>query len=165
MIDAVKPRAAKAKLAQSRAELVAAMGYEEVKSATNGAVSVVELPRSGTGAGASAVAARAGRSVVGRWWLRHPLNSALQLGQPLLERYAQRHPGKLVAYGAGAGALLWILKPWKLLSAATLVTVILRSSDISGMISGVVRKATGAAEDNLAASVPVNHPLPATTPS
>jgi hypothetical protein len=155
MIDPIKPLTAKAKLALSRAELVAATGYEEVKSATHDAVSVLELPRSAGSSSASAIGAKVGRSVAGRWWHRHPLSSVFQLGQPLLERYAQRHPGKLIAYGAGTGAMLWIVKPWKLLSAATVVTLIVRTSDISGIVSDVVKKATGAAEDNVASGVNV----------
>jgi len=155
MNDAVKPLTVKAKLALSRAELLAAMGYEEVHGAMGGTASVVELPRLEASSGASALAARAGRSVLGRWWHRHPLHGVVQLGQPLLERYARRHPGRLVAYGAGTGALIWVLKPWRLLSVATVVTLLFKSSDLSGMMSGVVTKMTGVAEGELA-SVPVD---------
>ena len=65
------------------------------------------------------------------------------LAQPLLQGYAQREPVKLIAYGAGTGALLWILKPWKLLSAATVVTLIFRGSDVAAMVSGLVQRANG----------------------
>ena len=145
MADAVTPGTAKAKLALSRAELVAAMGFAAVQSATEeDAVKVVELPRRESRSMASAVAATARESVLGRWWRRHPINSVFQLGEPLLAHYAQRHPGKLIAYGAGTGALLWILKPWKLLSVATVVTLLLKSSNVSGMISAVITKSSGA---------------------
>ena len=39
--------------------------------------------------------------------------------------YERKHPGKLVACGASAGVLLWGLKPWRLLSATTVVTLLL----------------------------------------
>lgn len=138
MIDAAKPLTAKAKLALSRAELLAAMGYEALDSATDGAATVAPLPKpASTSAGAS-IAAKVSQSFVGQWWHRHPLNSVVQLGQPFLESYADKHPGKLIAYGAGTGALLWVIKPWKLLSAATVVTLVLRSSNIAGMVASAV---------------------------
>jgi hypothetical protein len=141
MTDAVQPLTAKAKLALSRAELVAAMGYEALESATDGAPAVAPLPKPERHSAAASIAAKVSRSVVGQWWHRHPLNSVVQLGQPFLESYADKHPGKLIAYGAGTGALLWVLKPWKLLSAATVVTLVLRSSNIAGMVAGAVASA------------------------
>ena len=150
MIDSVEPLTAKAKLALSRAELLAAMGYEEVKNEANGVLAVAEVPEPQRRPTVATISAKISRSVVGRWWRRHPLSSVMQVGQPFLETYARRHPGKLVAIGASAGAVFWILKPWKLLSAATMVTLIFKSSDISGMISDIVRKQRPAGQENLA---------------
>ncbi|MEJ8859976.1 hypothetical protein WKW79_35885 [Variovorax robiniae] len=141
MTDAVSPLSAKAKLALSRAELLAAMGYEELHSAVDDGTTVVPLLHHDGRETASGLGAKLARSAVGRWWHRHPLSGALELGQPLLQDYAHRKPVTLVVYGAGAGALLWILKPWRLLSAATVATLILRNVDVAGMVSGLVRKA------------------------
>lgn len=95
-----------------------------------------------------------GHSVVGRWWRRHPVSSVAQLAQPFLESYAHKHPSKLIAYGAGTGALLYMLKPWKLLSAATVVALILKGSDISGMISDMTNlpKSNDAADETASSS-------------
>jgi len=165
LIDAVEPIDAKAKLALSRAELIAAMGYEEIRSETDGAMRVLELRRPAPASRTSAIGAALSRSTLGRWWHRNPLSGVVELGRPVLEHYAQRHPGKLVAYGAATGALLWVIKPWKLLSAATVVTLIFRSTDIAGMISDVVAKATGAAEDNVRALPRPRPPRPPGSPS
>ena len=142
-MDEMTPLSAKASLAVSRAELLAAMGYEAVaqtvNSAGDAAVQVIELPHDERTSAAAALGARLSRSLVGRWWRRQPISSVVQLGQPLLETYARRHPGKLVAFGAGAGVLLYVLKPWKLLSAATVVALIVKHSDVSGMISDLLQ--------------------------
>lgn len=133
------PFDAKAKLAASRAGLLAAMGYEQpgkdVHPMVSSAGTLVSIAPAGRTSAAAALSKKVGRSVVGRWWRRHPISSVVQIGQPFLESYARKHPAKLLAYGAGAGALLYVLKPWKLLSVATVVTLILKSSDVSGMIS------------------------------
>ncbi len=142
-MDEITPLRAKASLAESRAELLAAMGYEvveaNVKSAGDAALQMIAIPHNESTSAIVSLGARLGRSVVGRWWRRQPVSSAVQLGQPFLETYARRHPAKLVAFGAGAGVLLYVLKPWKLLSAATVATLILKSSDVSGMISGLLK--------------------------
>ena len=148
MIDTVEPLTAQAKLALSRAQLLGAMGFEEVKDAVDGSLSVVDLPRTGKRSAGASFGARVGRSVIGRWWRRQPLSSVVQLGQPFLETYAQRHPGRLIACGAGAGALLWLVKPWKLLSVATVVTLLLKSSDIAGVVSDLSAKATQSGQDS-----------------
>ena len=124
------------------------MGYEEVRSEVSGVLDMVELP--GTqkkSSSLSTIGGKVSRSIIGRWWRRHPLSSVMQVGQPFLESYAQKHPGKLIAYGAGTGALFWLLKPWKLLSLATVVALVFKSSDISEMIFDVVKKARPAEEE------------------
>jgi hypothetical protein len=44
-----------------------------------------------------------GRSVVQRWWQRHPAQAVGQLARPLLESYARKQPAKLMAIAAAAG--------------------------------------------------------------
>lgn len=70
-----------------------------------------------------------------RWWRRHPANAVVQLAQPLLQRYAKKQPGKLIAYAAGTGALLVIIKPWRLLSFTALVAAVLKTSDVADMVT------------------------------
>lgn len=126
------------KLALSRAELLEAMGYHEPTPSFG----------EGTPPGGAALPPQAGlpsrsaprrrRSVLARWWSRHPFHSVAELGRPFLEDMAQKQPGKLMAYGAGTGALLMIIKPWKLLSVATLLSLALRTSNLSGLIAGAL---------------------------
>lgn len=154
MNDSVNPTTAKAKLALSRTALLGAMGYERAKEAVedtqmSGTVRAIHTP-----ARPSALRSRISQSVLGRWWQRHPMSSVVELGQPFLQHYAQRNPGKLIAYGAGTGALLWIIKPWKLLSLATVLTLIVKSSDVSGMFSDLMRNAGPVESGNAPAASP-----------
>ena len=59
------------------------------------------------------------------------------------KKYAKKHPGKLVVYSAGAGVLLWVLEPWRLLSATTVVTLLLSNTDVAGLLSGAIKKISG----------------------
>jgi hypothetical protein len=70
-----------------------------------------------------------------RWWRRHPANAVVQLGRPVLARYARRQPAKLMAYAAGTGALLVILRPWRLLSVTALAAAVFKTSDVADMVT------------------------------
>lgn len=128
------PLTPKQKLALSRAELLEAMGYHDMAPSDAAAPQLVSTrePRGGTPAPRPTTR----RGVLARWWSRHPLNSAVDLGRPFLEHMAQRQPGRLMAYGAGTGALLMVIKPWKLLSLATVLSLAFRTSDLTGLIAG-----------------------------
>lgn len=143
MSDNTSPLTAKAKLALSRAELLGAMGYEELQSEPSGvseAARVVELPKPASTAALSGLSDRVSDSVVGSWWRRSHFSSIVELSEPFLEDYARRHPGRLIAYGAGTGALLWVLKPWRLLSVATVVGLVFKSSNVTGMLADFMSK-------------------------
>lgn len=144
MADSTTPLTAKARLALSRTELLAAMGFEEVESAVEGVLPIRQVPRPEADSMAGRMAHKLSDSAVGQWWQRHPMSSVVELGNPLLRRYAQQHPAKLIVYGAGTGALLWVLKPWRLLSLATVVTLVLKSSDFTGLIARVLPTSSGA---------------------
>lgn len=75
------------------------------------------------------------RNIGERWWRRHPANAVVQLGRPVLARYARRRPVKLMAYAAGTGALLVILRPWRLLSVTALAAAVFKTSDVADMVT------------------------------
>ena len=79
------------------------------------------------------------RSMAERWWRRHPANAVGQLARPVLDRYAREQPAKLVAVAAAAGALIVLVRPWRLLSVGALVAAALKSSDIADMVTSVMR--------------------------
>ncbi|MDM0010595.1 hypothetical protein QTI51_37775 [Variovorax sp. J22G73] len=131
MTDSTTPLSAKAKIALSRSQILAAMGYEEVQGAPAAALKVIALPKSRRTSALSNLGDKIGQSVVGSWYRRSAISTALQLAEPVLKAYARKHPAKLVAYAAGTGALLWVAKPWRLLSITTVLGLILNSSRMS----------------------------------
>ena len=142
---------AREKIALSRAELMAAMGYRATYAAADmAAAQHLEATRTRTRAPtlADRVGAKLGLDIVGRWWRRHPMSSVVQLSTPLLESYAAHHPGRLLAYSAGTGALLVILKPWRLLSAATVLALLFRTSDVAGLLGDLVARSRGRDDDD-----------------
>lgn len=83
-----------------------------------------------------------------RWWRRHPANAMVQLAQPLLQRYARKQPGKLIAIAAGAGAVIMLVKPWRLLSVTALVAAVLKTSDVADMVTTLMHGQLAARDDN-----------------
>lgn len=79
------------------------------------------------------------RSVAERWWRRHPANAVGQLARPVLDRCARDQPGKLLAVAAASGALIVLVRPWRLLSAGALVAALMKSSDIADMVTTLMR--------------------------
>jgi hypothetical protein len=80
------------------------------------------------------------RSVVQRWWRRHPAHAAGQLARPLIERYAREQPLKLIAAAAGTGALIVLIRPWRLLSITAVLAAVLKTSDVADLVTTVMHK-------------------------
>lgn len=83
-----------------------------------------------------------GRSVVERWWRRHPAHAAGQLARPLLERYARKEPAKLMAIAAATGAVVVLVRPWRLLSATAVLAAVLKTSDVADIVTTLMQKTT-----------------------
>lgn len=63
------------------------------------------------------LALEAGQRLLRSWWKRQPLHVLADVGEPLLQTYARRHPYRLLALAAATGAAVVVLKPWKWPSA------------------------------------------------
>ncbi len=57
--------------------------------------------------------ALAAQRLLNAWWRRHPLHAVAEIGEPLVEKYARRHPYRLLAIAAALGAAVVVLKPWR----------------------------------------------------
>ena len=77
------------------------------------------------------------RAVVG-WWYHHPAHVALDVARPLVGKYAQAHPVKLLGVAAAIGAAAVFLKPWRLISLGGVLLAALKSSDLKGMVFSVL---------------------------
>jgi len=123
------PFAAKSQLAESRAALLGSLGYEVDRAGVEGIEHVVLVRKQLDGSAAKGHRVALGRST-------HSTGAPHQ--RPLLlAGYAKAHPAKIMAYGAGAGVLLYILRPWRLLSAATLAAIVVKYSKVPTAIAGV----------------------------
>ena len=84
----------------------------------------------------------------GMWWHRHPASAAVELATPLLSDYAGVHPFKLLGISAAAGAALVVIRPWRMVSASTLLVAAVKSSGLSNtlitMISSFTRRSAKA---------------------
>ena len=68
------------------------------------------------------------------WWYNHPAQLALELGKPVMNKYAQEKPLQLLGISAAAGASIVLLKPWRLISVTSLAMAAIKSSQISGVL-------------------------------
>lgn len=82
------------------------------------------------------------RSVVQRWWRRHPAHAMGQLARPVLEHYARKEPAKLMAAAAATGAVLVLVKPWRLLSVTAVLAAVLKTSDVADIVNTLMQKTT-----------------------
>ena len=126
----------KEKLALSRGELLSAMGYQQRQRDDTQRGDVVIESLVVDSARAAEDTSRA--SFMGRWWRGHPASYALALLEPGLQRYARLRPGRLVAYAAGAGAALVVLRPWRLLSLGAIVALAFKATDVVGVVSAAL---------------------------
>jgi hypothetical protein len=81
------------------------------------------------------------RHVVRTWWRYHPGNMVVELASPLLRNYAQRKPAQLVGISFAAGAVLMFLRPWKLISITGIIVALLKSSQLSHVLSAAMSAA------------------------
>jgi hypothetical protein len=68
------------------------------------------------------------------YWKHHPLRLALELATPTLSRVAQRRPVAFLAASAAAGAIIYVARPWRLISVTGLALAALRSPQVSGAL-------------------------------
>ncbi|MBH1957362.1 hypothetical protein [Polaromonas sp.] len=68
------------------------------------------------------------------WWHRHPASAAIELASPLLSDYARAHPFKLLGISAATGAAIVVIRPWRMLSASSLLVAAVKSSGLSNTL-------------------------------
>lgn len=88
-----------------------------------------------------AVMASSGSTVLGKikyaahmWWQRHPASAAVELATPLLNDYARANPFKLLGISVAAGFAVVVVRPWRMISASTLLVAAVKSSGLSNTL-------------------------------
>lgn len=136
MNDALQTLSPKQRLALSRAALLAAMGVEKLDSEAG-----PRPVRSTTERGPAddrlgkRVEAKIRHSFLASWWRHSHLSTAAELGMPFLQAYAASHPLKLAVHAAAVGSLFVLLRPWRLLSLGMAVGLVMRSTNVPGLVS------------------------------
>ena len=77
---------------------------------------------------------------VANWWRAHPAHLAVEVAEPVLERYAARHPLKLLAGAAALGALVVMARPWRLISLTGMAVAALKSTQASSLVASLIRR-------------------------
>lgn len=72
------------------------------------------------------------------WWRSHPAHLAVEVGEPLLGKYAEANPIKLLAISALLGGAVVLAKPWRLISVTGLLIAALRSTQVSSLMASLL---------------------------
>lgn len=134
------PARPKERLAASRAALLAELSGDAPSHAAQPPIDGDAPPARATGWLAAVPWLPMGRRMAERWWRRHPANAVLQLARPALERRARDQPAQLMLTAAATGALLVVVRPWRLLSATALLAMVLKTSDVADVVTSLMQK-------------------------
>ena len=78
---------------------------------------------------------RSVRRTTSAWWRSQPACLAVDVVHPMVEKYAQANPLKLIGMAAAVGAVVVIAKPWRLISVTGVLVAALRSTQMSSLIA------------------------------
>ena len=68
------------------------------------------------------------------WWRHHPGSAAFDLARPMIGKFAQEQPFKLLGIAAGIGAAAVVLRPWRLVSLGGVLLATLKASQLSSVL-------------------------------
>lgn len=74
------------------------------------------------------------RDVIRDWWKYHPAHVAVDIARPALASYARRNPGRYLGFAALAGAALFFMRPWKLISVTGIAVALLKSPQVASLV-------------------------------
>ncbi|WBY03386.1 hypothetical protein PE066_07605 [Ramlibacter tataouinensis] len=74
------------------------------------------------------------QEVVEGWWKHHPAHMAVDLARPTLASYARRKPMQYLGLAALAGAALFFMRPWKLISVTGVLLALVKSPQMASVV-------------------------------
>ena len=74
------------------------------------------------------------RRAASAWWRHHPAHLGLELATPALSAYAGRKPLQYLGIAAAVGAIVVIVRPWRLISVTGLLVALAKSSQMSSVL-------------------------------
>lgn len=82
------------------------------------------------------------------WWYHHPANLAIDVAKPIIGRYAQEHPAKLIGIAAVAGAAAVFLKPWRLISLGGIAVAAMKSADLTNIAMSMLSQSSQSSQQS-----------------
>jgi hypothetical protein len=87
------------------------------------------------------------RDAVDGWWRYHPAHMALDLARPVLTDYARRKPVQYLGLAAVAGAAIFLLRPWKLISATGVLVALVKSPQVASLVMSAMASSQNPRDD------------------
>lgn len=75
------------------------------------------------------------------WWRQHPFSMAVDVATPVLGRYAQNQPLKLLGIAAAIGAAAVLIRPWRLISIGGIALAAVKSAAVPSVLMSVFSSA------------------------
>jgi hypothetical protein len=94
------------------------------------------------------------RDLIDGWWRYHPAHMALDFARPSLASYAQRKPVQYLGIAAAAGAALFLLRPWKLISVTGLLVALVKSPQVASLVMSAMASSQNPRDDEPEATEP-----------
>ena len=122
------------RLTISRKAIIRHMSRHDTPAAGNGAQPDKTGDESGTPSARSGFWTSALARAVQTWWRNQPVSIALSVAKPVLGRYADRQPFKLLGVAAIVGAAVVLIRPWRLVSIGGLALAAVKSAAVPGVL-------------------------------
>lgn len=92
------------------------------------------------------------RETLDGWWRYHPAHMAVDLARPALANYARHKPLQFLGLSALAGAALFFMRPWKLISVTGVLVALIKSPQVASLIMQALSASQNPRDDE-----PVRH--------
>jgi hypothetical protein len=87
------------------------------------------------------------REGIDNWWRYHPAHVAVDIARPALSSYARRKPVQYLAMAAAAGAVVLLLRPWKLISVTGVLVALVKSPQVAGLVMSALSSGKNPEDD------------------
>jgi hypothetical protein len=81
------------------------------------------------------------------YWRHHPARMGLQLATPVLSEYAGRNPAAYIGIAAAAGAIVMVVRPWRLVSVTGVLVALAKSPQLAGVVMSAMSAMSGSSFD------------------
>jgi len=81
------------------------------------------------------------------WWRYHPAHMAVEIARPALTSYARRKPMQYLGIAAAAGAVVLLLRPWKLISVTGVLVALVKSPQVAGLVMSALSSGKNPQDD------------------